>query len=90
MGCSTCTTAKDGIVAGCQTTGGCSTGGCNRMNVMDWFAEMPISFNENFNIIEVSFKKGSRKGFTAILLISIFIKGNWWWWKPHRVTMWAR
>lgn len=33
------------------------------MNVMDWFAEMPISFNENFNIIEVSFKKGSRKGF---------------------------
>ena len=33
------------------------------MNVMDWFADMPISFNENFNIIEVSFKKGSRKGF---------------------------
>lgn len=33
------------------------------MNVMDWFSEMPVSFNENFNIIEVSFKKGSRKGF---------------------------
>ena len=63
MGCSTCTTAKDGVVAGCQTKGGCSSGGCNRMNVMDWFADMPISFNENFNIIEVSFKKGSRKGF---------------------------
>src|SRR5580658_6321359 len=63
MGCSVCTTAKDGIVAGCQSKGGCSTGGCNRMNVMDWFADMPISFNENFNIIEVSFKKGARKGF---------------------------
>ena len=63
MGCSTCTTAKDGVVAGCQTKGGCSSGGCNRMNVMDWFADMPISFNENFSIIEVSFKKGSRKGF---------------------------
>ncbi len=63
MGCSTCTTAKDGVVSGCQTKGGCSSGGCNRMNVMDWFADMPISFNENFNIIEVSFKKGSRKGF---------------------------
>ncbi len=63
MGCSTCTTAKDGIVAGCQTKGGCSSGGCNRMNVLDWFADMPVSFNENFNIIEVSFKKGSRKGF---------------------------
>lgn len=33
------------------------------MNVMDWFADMPLSFNENFNIIEVSFKNGSRKGF---------------------------
>ncbi len=33
------------------------------MNVMDWFADMPISFNESFNIIEVSFKKGARKGF---------------------------
>jgi cell fate regulator YaaT (PSP1 superfamily) len=63
MGCSICTTAKDGIVAGCQTKGGCASGGCTRMNVMDWFADMPISFNENFNIVEVSFKKGSRKGF---------------------------
>ncbi len=33
------------------------------MNVFNWFAEMPISFNENFNIVEVSFKKGARKGF---------------------------
>jgi cell fate regulator YaaT (PSP1 superfamily) len=33
------------------------------MNVFDWFADMPISFNENFNIVEVSFKKGARKGF---------------------------
>ena len=63
MGCTTCSTGKDGAVSGCGSTGGCSTGGCNRMNVMDWFADMPISFNENFNIIEVSFKKGSRKGF---------------------------
>ena len=33
------------------------------MNVMDWFADMPVSFNESFNIIEISFKKGARKGF---------------------------
>lgn len=49
-------------VPGCSS-GGCSTGGCNRMNVMDWFADMPISFNENYNIAEISFKSGSRKGF---------------------------
>ena len=57
-----CGTTKDGKVAGCSS-GGCSSGGCNRMNVMDWFADMPISFNENFNIVEVSFKSGSRKGY---------------------------
>ena len=63
MGCTTCTTPKDGIVTGCQSKGGCTSGGCNRMNVMDWFTDIPISFNENFNIVEVSFKKGARKGF---------------------------
>lgn len=63
MGCGTCTTAKDGIVAGCQHKGGCSSGGCNRMNVFNWFADLPLSFNENFNIVEIAFKKGARKGF---------------------------
>src|ERR1700712_214017 len=63
MGCTTCTTPKDGVVTGCQSKGGCTSGGCNRMNVMDWFTDIPISFNENFNIVEVSFKNGARKGF---------------------------
>ncbi len=63
MGCGVCSTAKDGTVAGCQSKGGCSTGGCNKNNVYDWLADMPLSFNENFNIVEVSFKKGARKGF---------------------------
>jgi cell fate regulator YaaT (PSP1 superfamily) len=65
MGCGSgsCGTAKDGEVSGCQSKGGCSTGGCNKNNVFDWLADMPLSFNENFNIIEVAFKKGSRKGF---------------------------
>ncbi|HWB65173.1 MAG TPA: regulatory iron-sulfur-containing complex subunit RicT [Chitinophagales bacterium] len=63
MGCSVCTTAKSGVIAANQHTGGCTSGGCSRMNVLDWFSGMPISFNENFNIVEVSFKKGARKGF---------------------------
>lgn len=49
---------------GCGTSGGsCSSGGCNRMNVYDWFAGMPVSFNENYNVVEISFKTGARKGF---------------------------
>ncbi len=64
MGCSVGTATGNGIVSGCQSSGGsCASGGCNRMNVMDWFADMPISFNEQFNIVEVGFKHNSRKGF---------------------------
>ena len=66
MGCGSgsCGTAKEGEeAAGCGSKGGCSTGGCNKNNVSDWLAVMPLSFNENFNIVEIAFKKGARKGF---------------------------
>lgn len=64
MGCGThAKEGEGGAVAGCGSGGSCSSGGCNRMNVFNWFADMPISFNENYNIIEISFKSGSRKGF---------------------------
>lgn len=49
---------------GCgKTAGGCSSGGCNRVNTYDWFADIPLSDNYNFNIVEISFKNGSRKAF---------------------------
>jgi cell fate regulator YaaT (PSP1 superfamily) len=49
--------------AGCGSSGGCSSGACNRMNSFDWFADIPLSDNYNFNMVEISFKNGSRKGF---------------------------
>lgn len=49
--------------AGCGSSGGCSSGGCNKMNSFDWFADIPLSDNYNFNLVEISFKNGSRKGF---------------------------
>ena len=49
--------------AGCGSSGGCSTGGCNKMNSFDWFADIPLSDNYNFNLVEISFKNGARKGF---------------------------
>ena len=55
MACST--------TAGCGSSGGCSSGGCNKMNSFDWFADIPLSDNYNFNLVEISFKNGSRKGF---------------------------
>jgi cell fate regulator YaaT (PSP1 superfamily) len=50
---------------GCGKTdgGGCSSGGCNRVNSYDWFADIPLSDQYNFNTVEISFKNGSRKAF---------------------------
>ena len=55
MACST--------TAGCGSSGGCSSGGCNKMNSFDWFADIPLSDNYSFKLVEISFKNGSRKSF---------------------------
>jgi len=49
--------------AGCGSSGKCSSGGCNKMNSFDWFADIPLSDNYNFKLVEISFKNGSRKSF---------------------------
>ncbi|MFK7905630.1 MAG: regulatory iron-sulfur-containing complex subunit RicT [Chitinophagales bacterium] len=67
MGCSTCSNkskTKDGKPAGCASNGDCTTGGCNRLNVYDWLADLPYSVQQDpFKVVEVSFKNGSRKAF---------------------------
>ena len=63
MGCSGCSTASNGKPGGCQSNGGCATGGCNRMNTYDWLASYDIYEPEAYNVVEVSFKNGSRKSF---------------------------
>lgn len=66
MGCGSCGVASSGSgkTAGCQSNGGCSSGGCNRLNVFDWLADIPASdFGKPFPIVEVGFNQGSRKEF---------------------------
>ncbi|PZP40870.1 MAG: hypothetical protein DI598_18925 [Pseudopedobacter saltans] len=61
MGCGSCGT---GTPNGCKSNGGCSSGGCNRLNVHDWLANLPFSDPESScKIVEVSFNKGSRKDY---------------------------
>jgi len=61
MGCTSCSTGKP---TGCKSNGGCSTGGCNRMNVHDWLSDLPFGDLQNScRIVEVSFNQGSRKDF---------------------------
>jgi cell fate regulator YaaT (PSP1 superfamily) len=74
MSCTSCSTGKPG---GCKSNGGCSTGGCNRMNVHDWLANLPFSDPESdCRIIEVSFNQGSRKDFYRNNSMQIFDKGD--------------
>lgn len=66
MGCSSCSSGGCGTSekpGGCKSNGGCSTGGCNRLNVFDWLSDMeiPTAFEE-FDIVEIRFK-GGRKDF---------------------------
>ncbi len=74
MSCTSCSTGKPG---GCKSNGGCSTGGCNRMNVHDWLANLPFSDPEsNCRIVEVSFNQGSRKDFYRNSSLQYFEKGD--------------
>ncbi|NIG52286.1 regulatory iron-sulfur-containing complex subunit RicT [Chitinophaga sp. Cy-1792] len=64
MACAGCGTGVDGKPSGCKSNGGCSTGGCNRLNVFDWLSNIPLADSlAPFDIIEVSFNNGSRKDF---------------------------
>ncbi len=78
MGCGNCGVATEGgKPTGCQSNGGCSSGGCNRLNVFNWLAEIPLSdFGKPYNIIEVSFNKGSRKDYFRNHSEAIYHKGE--------------
>lgn len=79
MGCGSCGTGSgDGKPSGCQSNGGCSTGGCNRLNVYNWLSDIPFSdLGKPYPIIEISFNNGSRKDFYRNNTGHIFEKGTW-------------
>ncbi|MBT8189823.1 MAG: hypothetical protein HKN67_14280 [Saprospiraceae bacterium] len=63
MGCATCSTTKNGVPQGCGNKGHCTNGGCNKKNSFDWLTTLDLNDPMEYNIVEVSFKKGSRKEF---------------------------
>ncbi|HHM20820.1 MAG TPA: hypothetical protein ENJ20_02245, partial [Bacteroidetes bacterium] len=77
MACAGCSVKTDnGQPAGCRSNGNCNTGGCNRLNTFDWLAAMEIEDVEPFNVVEVSFKNGARKGFYYNQAYTRAITGN--------------
>ena len=77
MGCGSCGTGKDGAPGGCQSHGHCASGGCNRMNVHDWLANLPFSDPEsNCRVVEISFNNGSRKDYYKNTSLHYYEKGE--------------
>lgn len=85
MPCGSCGTDVDdkpahaaGGSAGDRVNGSCGGGGCsNRLNVFDWLANIPLSDQAApFDIVEVSFNKGSRKEFFRNITHQLFEKGE--------------
>jgi len=74
MSCCSCGTGK---VGGCNSNGGCSSGGCNRLNAFDWLANLPFSDPEsNCKVLELSFNNGSRKDFFRNTTLHFYEKGD--------------
>jgi len=63
MGCASCSKGDNGKPAGCNSNGGCGSGGCNRLNTFDWLSQSNFYDPLEYNVAEVSFKNGARKGF---------------------------
>lgn len=62
MSCNSCGTVG-GTPTGCKNNGHCATGGCSKLEVHDWLSDITADPFARYNIHEVSFKNGSRKGF---------------------------
>jgi cell fate regulator YaaT (PSP1 superfamily) len=77
MGCGSGVCGTKDAPGGCQSHGSCSSGGCNRMNVYDWLANLPFSDPESScRIVEVSFNNGSRKDYFKNTTVHFFEKGD--------------
>jgi cell fate regulator YaaT (PSP1 superfamily) len=62
MGCSNCSSGG-GTPRGCKNNGTCSSGGCNKLEVYDWLANIALPGGQTpYDIVEVRFKN-SRKAF---------------------------
>jgi cell fate regulator YaaT (PSP1 superfamily) len=60
MGCANC---GGGTPNGCKNNGTCSSGGCSKLEVFDWLANMDLPAGQSpYDIFEIRFKN-SRKGF---------------------------
>ncbi len=74
MGCSSCSTDKDGQPKGCKNNGTCGTDGCNKLTVFDWLSNMaPPNGESPFDFVEVRFKNSRKEFFKNTEKLSLSI-----------------
>jgi cell fate regulator YaaT (PSP1 superfamily) len=77
MGCGGCSTGSHQQPRGCKSNGGCSSGGCNRLNVHDWLRNLPFHDpNSSCKVVEISFQQGSRKDYYRNPSLQPYVKGE--------------
>lgn len=65
MGCESCSNNQAGQPKGCRNNGTCSTGGCSKLAVYDWLANMELPHGvEPFEYVEVRFKNSRKEFYT--------------------------
>jgi cell fate regulator YaaT (PSP1 superfamily) len=66
MACSSCSSGRGGLPAGCNNNGSCGAGGCSKLPVFDWLANMALPSGVSpFTIVEVRFKNSRKEFFKA-------------------------
>ena len=80
MGCSGCSSGRGhydvpgSTPAGCGNNGSCGTGGCNKLNVFDWLANMELPEGEKpFDIVEIRFKNSRKEFFRNVNGLSLTV-----------------
>jgi cell fate regulator YaaT (PSP1 superfamily) len=49
--------------SGCQSKGGCGSGGCTKINSFDWLGNMSLPSSMRYDVIEIKFKGGNKEYF---------------------------
>jgi cell fate regulator YaaT (PSP1 superfamily) len=71
MSCTSCSTNKG--PGGCKSNGSCGTGGCGKLNVFDWLANMESPAGvKPFNLVEVRFKNGRKDFYSNETEVDLF------------------
>ena len=65
MGCNSCTNGS--VPKGCKSNGACSTGGCDKLTVFDWLADIQLPSDQKpFDCVEIRFKNGRKEFFRNV------------------------